>query len=54
MLLVMEKNNRLAEEVEDRERMARIVKLHQKPAKKETRPDHEAAAKTVNETPEHD
>ena len=49
----MEKNKRLAEEAEDRERMARILKRHQKPAKKETRPDDEAAATIVNETPEH-
>ena len=53
MLLVMEKNKRLAEEAEDRERMARIVKRYQKPAKKETRTDDEAPATTVNETPEH-
>jgi hypothetical protein len=49
----MEKNKRLAEEAEDRERMARILKRHQKPAKRETRPDDEAAATIVNETPEH-
>jgi hypothetical protein len=33
----MDKAKKLAEEAEDRERMARIVKRHQKPAKKETR-----------------
>ena len=53
MLLVMEKNKRLAEEAEDRERMARIVTLHEKPATKETRPGDQAAATAVDETPEH-
>jgi hypothetical protein len=33
----MNKAEKRAEEAEDRERMARIVKRHQKPAKKEPR-----------------
>jgi hypothetical protein len=34
----MDKAKKLAEEAKDRERMARIVKRHQKPPEKETRP----------------
>lgn len=34
--VVMDKAQKLAEEAEDRERMARIVKRHEKPAKKTT------------------
>lgn len=44
--------NRLSLE-EDRERMARIVKRHQKPVKKEIRPEDEASATIVSDTPEH-
>jgi len=36
MLLAMDKAQKLAEEAQDRERMARIVKRHEKPAKKNT------------------
>lgn len=53
MLLAMDKDKKLAEEAEDRERMARIVKRYQKPAGKETRADDEAAATAVADTPEH-
>lgn len=52
---VMDNSSRRAEEAKDRERMARIVKLHQKPAKKETtrREDvNEAAAPIVKEATE--
>lgn len=51
--VVMDKAKKLAEEAEDRERMARIVKRHQKPTKKEIRPDDQVAATVVSEAPEH-
>jgi hypothetical protein len=51
----MDKAKKLAEEAEDRERMARILKRHQKPAKKETRVKEisQAVAQTIKEATEH-
>jgi hypothetical protein len=51
----MDKAKRLAEEAEDRERMARILKRHEKPVKQETT-RHEnvkkSALSTVKGAPE--
>ena len=51
----MDKAKKLAEEAEDRERMARILKRHQKPAKKETRRKEvsQALAQSIREAPAH-
>ena len=51
----MDKAKKLAEEAEDRERMARILKRHQKPAKKETRLKEisQAVEQTIREATEH-
>ncbi|HEU5415308.1 MAG TPA: hypothetical protein VFW31_16190 [Candidatus Angelobacter sp.] len=51
----MDKAKKLAEEAEDRERMARILKRHQKPAKKETRRKEvsQALAQTIREATAH-
>jgi hypothetical protein len=39
----MDKAKKLAEEAEDRERMARILKRHEKPAKKKTTRQEDAS-----------
>jgi hypothetical protein len=51
----MNKAERRAEEAEDRERMARILKRHQKPAKKEPRREEldQPSAPMAKETTEH-
>jgi hypothetical protein len=51
----MDKAKKLAEEAADRERMARILKRHQKPAKKETRRKEisQAAPQIIREATEH-
>jgi hypothetical protein len=53
MLVVMEKNKRQAEEAEDRERMARILKRHEKPAKKEAHPEDVKQPAALTESAEH-
>jgi hypothetical protein len=48
------KAKKLLEQAEDRERMARIVKRHQKPAEKETRrKESQAAAPIIRKATEH-
>ena len=50
-----QKAKKLLEQAEDRERMARILKRHQNPAKKETprQEVNQAAAQVIREATEH-